>query len=133
MFASSWKKVLCDSQLVEGKVEPGSPSVLVISASALRSLEMLRFKFVLLFASVWFRNMFFSAALVTLSCHSLENCRGLRILTKECQAVKLFSKHIKIDDQVTFFTFTFLHKWMAENFLTSDDLVVMYLCTLILI
>ncbi|XP_057540928.1 uncharacterized protein LOC130818749 [Amaranthus tricolor] len=67
MFASSWKKVLCDSQLVEGKVEPGSPSVLVISASALRSLEMLR---------------------------------GLRILTKECQAVKLFSKHIKIDDQV---------------------------------
>lgn len=35
-------------------------------------------------------------------------CRGLRILTKECQAVKLFSKHLKIDDQVTFLYFIFL-------------------------
>ncbi|KMT11010.1 hypothetical protein BVRB_5g112300 [Beta vulgaris subsp. vulgaris] len=67
MFGSLWKEVLCESQLVEGKVDPGNPAVLVISTSAIRSLEMLR---------------------------------GLRILTKECQAVKLFSKHLKIDDQV---------------------------------
>ncbi|XP_021724437.1 protein CMSS1-like isoform X2 [Chenopodium quinoa] len=68
VFGSSWKEVLCESQLVEGKVDPGNPAVLVISASAIKSLEMLR---------------------------------GLRILTKECQAVKLFSKHLKIDEQVT--------------------------------
>lgn len=67
VFGSSWKKVLCETQIVEGKVDPGNPAVLVISASAIKSLEMLR---------------------------------GLRILTKECQAVKLFSKHLKIDDQV---------------------------------
>lgn len=47
MFGSSWKEVLCESQLVEGKVDPGNPAVLVISASAIRSLEMLRFEFVL--------------------------------------------------------------------------------------
>ncbi|XP_021766366.1 protein CMSS1-like [Chenopodium quinoa] len=68
VFGSSWKEVLCEPQLVEGKVDPGNPAVLVISASAIKSLEMLR---------------------------------GLRILTKECQAVKLFSKHLKIDEQVT--------------------------------
>ncbi|KAL2900775.1 Protein CMSS1 [Bienertia sinuspersici] len=74
IFGSSWKEMLCEPQLVKGKVDPGNPAVLVISASAIRSLEMLR---------------------------------GLRILTKECQAVKLFSKHLKIDDQVTLCTSTF--------------------------
>lgn len=41
-FGPSWKEVLCDKQLQEGKIEPGSPAVLVISSSALRSLEVLR-------------------------------------------------------------------------------------------
>ncbi|XP_074291975.1 uncharacterized protein LOC141618797 [Silene latifolia] len=67
VFESKWKKVLCEPQLVEGQIDAGNPAVMVISASAIKSLEMLR---------------------------------GLRILTKECQAVKLFSKHIKVDEQV---------------------------------
>ncbi|KAH9627276.1 hypothetical protein KSS87_006234 [Heliosperma pusillum] len=66
-FESTWKKVLCEPQLVEGQIDAGNPAVMVISASAIKSLDMLR---------------------------------GLRILTKECQAVKLFSKHIKVDEQV---------------------------------
>ncbi|KAK2975422.1 hypothetical protein RJ640_014003 [Escallonia rubra] len=68
-FGSSWKKVLCEKQLPEGEVEPGNPALLVISLSALRSLEVLR---------------------------------GLRPLTRECQAAKLFSKHMKVEDQVSF-------------------------------
>ncbi|KAK3034162.1 hypothetical protein RJ639_034658, partial [Escallonia herrerae] len=68
-FGSSWKKVLYEKQLPEGEVEPGSPALLVISLSALRSLEVLR---------------------------------GLRPLTRECQAAKLFSKHMKVEDQVSF-------------------------------
>uniref|UniRef100_A0A803MGM7 Uncharacterized protein n=1 Tax=Chenopodium quinoa TaxID=63459 RepID=A0A803MGM7_CHEQI len=44
VFGSSWKEVLCEPQLVEGKVDPGNPAVLVISASAIKSLEMLRIK-----------------------------------------------------------------------------------------
>lgn len=68
-FGSSWKEVLFEDQLIEGKIDPGNPSVLVISASAIRSLELLR---------------------------------GLRTLAKKCQVAKLFSKHIKIDDQVAF-------------------------------
>ncbi|GMH29118.1 hypothetical protein Nepgr_030961 [Nepenthes gracilis] len=67
-FGSSWKEVLSEGQLVEGKIDPGSPTVLVICSSAMRSLEFLR---------------------------------GLWSLTKECHAVKLFSKHIKVEDQVS--------------------------------
>ncbi|RVW14193.1 hypothetical protein CK203_102227 [Vitis vinifera] len=66
-FGPSWKEVLCEGQLMEGKIDPGNPAVLIISASALRSLEFLR---------------------------------GLRPLTRECPAAKLFSKHMKVDDQV---------------------------------
>ncbi|CAH2058256.1 unnamed protein product [Thlaspi arvense] len=65
---SSWRETLCEGETIEGKVEPGSPSVLVISSSALRSLELLR---------------------------------GLQSLTKQCPAVKLFSKHLKVEEQVS--------------------------------
>lgn len=67
-FESSWKEVLCEGQLLEGKVDPGNPAVLIISTSALRSLEFIR---------------------------------GVRSLTRECHAAKLFSKHMKVEDQVT--------------------------------
>ncbi|XP_038906103.1 protein CMSS1 isoform X2 [Benincasa hispida] len=65
-FGSSWKEVLCKGKLFEGKTEPGSPAVLIISTSALRSIELLK---------------------------------GFRSLTEECHAVKLFSKHMKIEEQ----------------------------------
>ncbi|KAL2506324.1 hypothetical protein Adt_21945 [Abeliophyllum distichum] len=67
-FGPSWKEVLCGKHLQEGKVDPGNPAVLVISLSALRSLELLR---------------------------------ELRSLTKECHPAKLFSKHMKIEEQVS--------------------------------
>ncbi|KAL9268838.1 CMSS1-like protein [Drosera capensis] len=67
-FGSSWRHELSEGKLVEGTVAPGSPAVLVISSSAIRSLELLR---------------------------------GLRSLTEECPPVKLFSKHIKVEDQVS--------------------------------
>ncbi|XP_054822764.1 uncharacterized protein LOC129321061 [Prosopis cineraria] len=67
-FGQSWKEVLCEGQLVEGKVDAGSPAVLIVSSSALRSIELLR---------------------------------GFRSLTKECRAVKLFSKHMKVEEQVS--------------------------------
>ncbi|KAG6394832.1 hypothetical protein SASPL_145422 [Salvia splendens] len=67
-FGSSWKEVLCEKHLQEGKVEPGSPALLVISSSALRSLELLR---------------------------------EFRSLTGDCHAAKLFSKHMKIEEQVS--------------------------------
>ncbi|XP_057783692.1 uncharacterized protein LOC131001342 isoform X2 [Salvia miltiorrhiza] len=67
-FGSSWKKVLCEKHLQEGQVDPGSPALLVISLSALRSLELLR---------------------------------ELRSLTGDCHAAKLFSKHMKIEEQVS--------------------------------
>ncbi|XP_020571426.1 protein CMSS1 [Phalaenopsis equestris] len=41
-FGESWKEVLCDGNLFEGTIEPGSPAVLIISVSALSSLELLR-------------------------------------------------------------------------------------------
>ncbi|XVE81096.1 hypothetical protein DITRI_Ditri15bG0035800 [Diplodiscus trichospermus] len=66
-FGVKWKEELCEGKLIEGKIEAGSPAVLVVATSALRSIELLR---------------------------------GLRSLTKECHAVKLFSKHMKIDEQV---------------------------------
>lgn len=68
-FGPSWKQELCENQITEGKIEPGNPALLVISLSALRSLELYR---------------------------------GLRPLTKECHAAKLFSKHMKVEDQVSF-------------------------------
>ncbi|GFP80679.1 protein cmss1 [Phtheirospermum japonicum] len=68
-YGSSWKEVLCGKRLQEEQVEPGSPALLVISSSAIRSLELLR---------------------------------ELRSLTKECHAAKLFSKHMKIEEQVSF-------------------------------
>lgn len=51
-YGSSWRKTLCEGEALEGKIDPGNPSVLVISSSALRSLELLRYihcKFVFLF------------------------------------------------------------------------------------
>ncbi|RAL48354.1 unnamed protein product [Cuscuta campestris] len=68
-FGSSWKDLLCRNQFKAGKVEPGHPALIVISSSALRSLELLR---------------------------------ELRLFTKECPPAKLFSKHMKIDEQVSF-------------------------------
>ncbi|KAL3506587.1 hypothetical protein ACH5RR_031969 [Cinchona calisaya] len=68
-FGPSFKEVLCEKKLGEGKIDPGNPALLVISLSALRSLELLR---------------------------------ELRPLTRECHAVKLFSKHMKIEEQVSF-------------------------------
>ncbi|KAF3457384.1 hypothetical protein FNV43_RR02041 [Rhamnella rubrinervis] len=66
-FGPSWKEVLCEKQLLEGKIDPGSPSILIISSSALRSIELLR---------------------------------SMRSFTKECHAAKLFSKHMKVEEQV---------------------------------
>ena len=42
-FGISSKEVLCEGQVLEGKISAGSPAVLIISTSALRSLELLRF------------------------------------------------------------------------------------------
>ncbi|KAJ6821305.1 protein CMSS1 [Iris pallida] len=63
---ASWKKVLCEEKLSEG-INGGAPAILVISVSALRSLELLR---------------------------------GLKPLTRECRPVKLFAKHMKVEEQV---------------------------------
>lgn len=41
-FGPSWKEALCEKQLLEGKVDPGCPALLIISTSALRSIELLR-------------------------------------------------------------------------------------------
>ncbi|XP_047317270.1 uncharacterized protein C3orf26 homolog [Impatiens glandulifera] len=68
-FGSSWKELLCGKEVVEGQIDVGSPSLLVISLSALRSLELFR---------------------------------GVHSLTRECPAAKLFSKHIKVEEQVSF-------------------------------
>lgn len=45
-FGSSWKKELCEKHLLEGKIDPGNPAVLIISTSALRSIELLRWSYV---------------------------------------------------------------------------------------
>jgi hypothetical protein len=67
-FGNSWRQVLCEGELGGGgKIPPGSPSVLIISYSALRSIHLLK---------------------------------GFRSITKQCNAVKLFSKHIKLQEQV---------------------------------
>lgn len=41
-FGPSWKDVLYEKNLVEGKVDPGSPAVLIIATSAIRAIEVLR-------------------------------------------------------------------------------------------
>ncbi|KAL8201794.1 hypothetical protein R6Q57_010941 [Mikania cordata] len=41
-FGSSWKEALCKKQLSGKNMEPGSPTLLTISLSALRSLELFR-------------------------------------------------------------------------------------------
>lgn len=41
-FEASWKDVLWEGKLLEGKVDAGCPAIIVISTSALRSLELLR-------------------------------------------------------------------------------------------
>ncbi|OAY83729.1 Protein CMSS1 [Ananas comosus] len=67
-FGTPWKEALCEGKLSEGSVDAGSPALLVISTSALRSLELLR---------------------------------GLKPFTRDCRAVKLFAKHMKVEEQVT--------------------------------
>ncbi|KAH9329693.1 hypothetical protein KI387_001801 [Taxus chinensis] len=42
MFGPSWKEVLCEGNLIEGNVEPGSPAILMICSSAARCVETLR-------------------------------------------------------------------------------------------
>ncbi|XP_008776739.2 protein CMSS1 [Phoenix dactylifera] len=42
IFGTLWKEVLCEGNLSEGTIDAGSPAVLIISTSALRSLELLR-------------------------------------------------------------------------------------------
>nr|XP_016454408.1 PREDICTED: protein CMSS1-like isoform X1 [Nicotiana tabacum] len=66
-FGPSWKESLCEKEL-DGKMDPGHPSLLVISLSALRSLDLLR---------------------------------ELRPLTSECRAAKIFSKHMKVEEQIS--------------------------------
>jgi protein CMS1 len=41
-FGASWKKELCEGNVVEGEIGVGSPALLVICSAALRSLELLR-------------------------------------------------------------------------------------------
>lgn len=41
-FGVTWKDVLSDGKFLEGKIDAGCPALIVISASALRSLELLR-------------------------------------------------------------------------------------------
>ncbi|KAI3408918.1 uncharacterized protein J3R85_019984 [Psidium guajava] len=66
-FGPSWKGVLCEGTLDQGKIDPGSPAIFAITASAIRTIELLK---------------------------------GFRSLTRECHAAKLFSKHIKVEEQV---------------------------------
>ncbi|KAK1379525.1 P-loop containing nucleoside triphosphate hydrolase, Protein Cms1 [Heracleum sosnowskyi] len=67
-FGQSWRHELCDKEILQGKIEPGNPALLVVSLSALRSLELYR---------------------------------GLKPFSTECPVLKLFSKHIKVQDQVS--------------------------------
>lgn len=70
-FGKSWKEVLCEGDLLQGKIPAGSPSVVILSSSALRSIHLLK---------------------------------GFRSFTKQCSAVKLFSKHIKLQEQVNIYS-----------------------------
>uniref|UniRef100_A0A9I9DGI8 Protein CMSS1 n=1 Tax=Cucumis melo TaxID=3656 RepID=A0A9I9DGI8_CUCME len=94
-LGSSWKEVLCKGELLEGRTEPGSPAVLIISTSALRSIELLK---------------------------------GFRSITQECHAVKLFSKHMKVEEQDkeidNSVKFTYLPNW-PNSFKQSKLQVVM--------
>lgn len=42
IFGPSWEEVLCEGNVVEVNVEPGCPSLLIISSSAIRCVEILR-------------------------------------------------------------------------------------------
>ncbi|KAF9595142.1 hypothetical protein IFM89_037242 [Coptis chinensis] len=77
-FGTSWKEGLVEGKLLEGTVDPGNPTIFVISASAIRSLCFSVEKF-----------------------HLLIYARGLRSLTVDCRAAKLFAKHMKVEDQVS--------------------------------
>ncbi|XP_030470283.1 protein CMS1 [Syzygium oleosum] len=66
-FGPSWKGVLYEGTLEQGKIDPGSPAIIAITASAIRTIELLR---------------------------------GFRSLTRVCHPAKLFSKHIKVEEQV---------------------------------
>ncbi|KAG2296063.1 hypothetical protein Bca4012_002515 [Brassica carinata] len=56
-FGSPWREreTLCEGEAIEGKVDPGNPYVLVASSSALRSLELLRYRCEFVF---WFLLLF---------------------------------------------------------------------------
>jgi protein CMS1 len=43
IFGPSWEEVLCEGSLVKGNAEPGCPAILIISSSAVRCVEILRF------------------------------------------------------------------------------------------
>lgn len=42
VFGPSWKEVLTEEKLVEDAIDAGSPALVIVSTSALRSLEILR-------------------------------------------------------------------------------------------
>lgn len=93
---SSWRETLCEGETLERNVEPGNPSVLVISSSALRSLELLRYHCISVIA-------YLNKEVLRLILFYV--CRGLHSLTKHCPAVKLFSKHLKLEEQVVFYSY----------------------------
>ena len=41
-FGAKWKEELCEGKLIEGKIEAGSPAVLVLATSTLQSIEILK-------------------------------------------------------------------------------------------
>jgi hypothetical protein len=45
----------------------------------------------------------FSFALHILLDNEATGCRGLKMFTKECRPVKLFAKHLKVEEQVCIF------------------------------
>lgn len=119
-FGQSWRHELCDKQILQGKIEPGNPALLVIALSALRSLELYRFptslsmspviKLYIVFTDK--KLIQFQFLLSSSYCH----CRGLTPFSKECPVVKLFSKHIKIQDQVVIYI---LILWKISELQTS--------------
>jgi len=42
-FGGAWREHLCEGSVVEGKVNAGSPAVLIVTSSALRCIDLLRF------------------------------------------------------------------------------------------
>lgn len=60
-FGSSWKEDLCEGNHIDGEIAVGSPTLLVISSSTLRSLDLLRYN--LLFQSATVQEQVSSFAL----------------------------------------------------------------------